>query len=353
MALFCQLALIYFFNAIHKGGASWRNGSAVYYTLHLDRLATPFAVWLRDWLSPTQARLLTWSALGTESALPLLILCPVATPWCRRLAILAVLGLHAGFGLCLNLGVFVPAMMAYTPNLVPGQDWDRLARWWARGPRRARPWSRACAWAVARIEGAADALSTGRRVAFEEPGRIARRWLAFVPRAREIVVLGFIFIATNQLFDENAAAHQVYDHHNARPVAALVTYLNLFQGWSMFAPDAPMTDFNIICDAVTIDGRHVDPFSEAATPRYPNPGKQLPPNMHPSWLFYGYENHLPTQPAYNQALQEWILRYPQRTGRPTDEIVSFEVISVEDDSPPLGERVPTNLRSKVLFRYSR
>jgi hypothetical protein len=35
---------------VHKQGPTWRNGSAVYYTLHLDRLATFFAVWLRGWI---------------------------------------------------------------------------------------------------------------------------------------------------------------------------------------------------------------------------------------------------------------------------------------------------------------
>ena len=67
-------------------------------------------------------------------------------------------------------------------------------------------------------------------------------------------------------------------------MAAAVSYLDLFQGWSMFAPDAPTTDFNIVVDAVTIDGRHVDPFNEAVNPRYPAPGKRVPPSMGPSWL---------------------------------------------------------------------
>jgi hypothetical protein len=36
LALTFQLAFIYLFNAIHKGGATWRDGSAVHYVLHLD-----------------------------------------------------------------------------------------------------------------------------------------------------------------------------------------------------------------------------------------------------------------------------------------------------------------------------
>ena len=83
----------------------------------------------------------------------------------------------------------------------------------------------------------------------------------------------FLFLASNQLLEENAAAQAVFDHHNSRPVAAAIAYLNLFQGWSMFAPEMFKGDYNIAVDAVTVGGRHVDPFSEASSPRYPIPGE--------------------------------------------------------------------------------
>ena len=40
-----------------------------------------------------------------------------------------------------------------------------------------------------------------------------------------------------------------------------------------------------------------------------------------------------------------------RTGRPEDRIVSFKAYVVEDDSPPPGERTPTNPRSRQFFEY--
>jgi hypothetical protein len=125
----------------------------------------------------------------------------------------------------------------------------------------------------------------------------------------------------------------------------------MFQGWSMFAPEAPMTDFNLTVDAVTIDGRHVDPFNEVANPQYPNPGFTIPVSMKQSWLFYGYGNHIPNHGAWHQALIEWIQRYPKRTGRSEDQLVSFTVYKVEDDTPRLGEQKPTNLRWNVMIRY--
>jgi len=158
-------------------------------------------------------------------------------------------------------------------------------------------------------------------------------------------------IAGSQVLDENWSARKVFDHHNAAPVAAAVSYLGLFQGWSMFAPEAPMGDFNLTVDAVTSDGRHVDPYNEVANPKYPNPGFTIPVSLGPSWLFYGYGNHIPNRGAYHQAFLEWILRYHQRTGRPNDQITSFVVWKVEDDSPPLGEQKPRNLRWNVMIKY--
>ena len=351
MALLCQLAFIYFFNALHKQGESWRDGSAVHFTLHLDRLATPFAVWLRHAMSPGVGRALTWTALGIEWTLPFLLLSPFAVRACRRWAALLVVGLHAGFGLCLNLGNFVPAMIAFAPNLLRGEDWDALARWWARDRRRARLVERTQE-ALARAVGRAAALLTpGQHVRVSSPGPAAVWLRRLLPVGREATVVVFITIAANQLLEENWAVHKVIEHHNSPTMAAAVTYLNLFQGWSLFAPDAPMTDFNIVVEARTEDGRLVDPFNAVANPATPAPGRQIPVGPGPSWLFYGYENHLPYRPAYYQALQEWILRYPDRTGRPQDRIVSFEVLKVEDDSPPLGEQEPRNLRSTSLFRY--
>jgi hypothetical protein len=104
-------------------------------------------------------------------------------------------------------------------------------------------------------------------------------------------------------------------------------------------------------DAVTADGRHVDPWNEWANPKYPMPGASIPPGMGPSWLFYQYVTRLPWYPQYNQAFLEWVQRYPERTGRKEDAIVSFKVYKVEDDSPEPGKAEPTNPRATLLIEY--
>ena len=46
-----------------------------------------------------------------------------------------------------------------------------------------------------------------------------------------------------------------------------------------------------------------------------------------------------------------MLRYPDRTGHPNDKLTSFVIWKVEDDSPPLGERNPRNLRWNAMVRW--
>ena len=48
LALLLQFGAIYFFNAISKDGAAWRDGSAVHYALHLDKYVTPLGLFMRD-----------------------------------------------------------------------------------------------------------------------------------------------------------------------------------------------------------------------------------------------------------------------------------------------------------------
>jgi hypothetical protein len=351
LAFTCQLAFIYFFNAVHKNGETWRDGTAVHYVLHLDRLATPLAVWLRARMTLGLSRAMSWTALGIEWSLPWLLLSPFATRHCRRLAIALVIALHGGFGLFMNLGVFVPAMIAYTPLFIHADDWDAFERRWRRSPRLAARGAAFEARVAAFIRRAGALFSLGRSVRVALRGPAVTALLRRLPLLRELACALFIFVAANQLLDENQAAHRVIDHHNAPPVAAAVTYLNLFQGWSMFAPEVYKTDINVAVEAITVAGRRVDPFNEAANRRYPMPGATIPPALGPNWLFYQYVTRIPWWPAYHQAFQEWILRYPQRTGRKEDEIVAFKVFKVEDDSPPPGQSEPTNPRATLLFEY--
>jgi hypothetical protein len=110
---------------------------------------------------------------------------------------------------------------------------------------------------------------------------------------------------------------------------------------------------NVFVDALTADGRRVDPLNEAANPRHPAPGPHIPDRLDQDAFFCDYLPRIVRRSDYHPALIDWILRYPDRTGRSEDRIVSFEAFSVEQDSPPPGESAPRNVRVAAFLRWPR
>jgi len=556
LALALQIADSYIFNAIHKGGPTWRSGTAVHYVLHQDRMCTWFAVWMRPYMSLWLSRILSWGSLITEAILPVMLLAPVQKVAARRVAIVCVIGLHLGFQCFINLGIFSFAMIGYTPFLLTGADWEAFTRFAQRRKHRltayfdagcgvcfqiARLWAR-LDWlgritfrSSVDLAAAADAAAgtqtvgvspellartlvvvdeeTGTRYtradavaqvlrafpagglwslplrlpglralanwgydAFSQRRESISTWLGLaactlparpaepvpapgespvaavespaaveppaaaewpvaaeppsaveppaivappaaaqppvVPESSEIVaappatvapavatapiveapsgepppvfkpepavlpdlrartrapvveqlrailwamreaaVLAMIITLLSETLYINAAVPRFLKHEQPLIIKRLVAYPRLIQAWSMFASDAPMTDQSMVVDAVTIDGRHVDPYSEA-TSRYENPGREeIPVRLDNDSFVFNYSGRIPGSGSYHQALTEWILAYPDRTGNPNDRIVRFDAYEVDDDSPPIGQLNPRNVHSRVFLSY--
>src|SRR4029453_6862992 len=93
---------------------------------------------LRPHLTWTLSQILTYSALLIESLGPLLLLNPFRWRVTRRLAVILMPGLHIGFALLLNLGLFSFNMIGFFLLFIPTRDMDRLLRWFQRRPRGPR-----------------------------------------------------------------------------------------------------------------------------------------------------------------------------------------------------------------------
>jgi hypothetical protein len=278
--------------------------------------------------------------------LPFLLLSPVMQREARLLAIGLIVFLHAGFGSLLTLGVFGLAMCAFTPNLLGKADLDALERWAGLLAKRTK--FELGSWlAHPRVVAFAERLGAPMERATPERRAPLQRW-SWLGR---IALFYLMLCALVEVLVDNHAATHFPASIAPRFMRATAEYLQLKQGWSMYAPDAPTTDMNLFVDAITVDRRRVDPWNEAASPSHPNPGATIPPSLGQDAMHYAYVLRLPWQDAYHRAFSEWILRYPERTGRPADEIASFEVSFVEDDSPPPGEHEPRNPRQKRLFKY--
>jgi len=344
-----QLFFIYLLNAIHKNGVTWREGSAVHYTLHQDSIVTLVGLWVRGWITPGVSRALTWTTLAIEWTLPFLLISPFALKATRRAAQVLAATLHLGFVVFIDLQMFTPAMLAFLPFLLRSDDAGAFERWWTRRwtwLQARSPLGKMAASAARALEAIA-ARTPRREPSPTDPeipilGAVARG----LSGARRLALLALVSLAVVGLVADNS-----HNWHGPRWLDQAASYLQMYQRWSMFAPEAPRTDMNLSIDAVTVSGRHVDPFNEAASPPHPFPGQVIPPRLDQSPLFVEWALRIPWIPEYHQAFKEWMLRYHERTGHPEDRIVSFKAYVVEDDSPPPGQRTPTNPRARPFFEY--
>lgn len=370
-AMAAQLAVIYFFNYIHKDTDGWREGRVLLDVLHQNRIATAAAEWFRPHLTPTMSLVMTRMAQATEATLPILVLWPALKV--RRLAIIAGIGLHIGFAFFLNLGVFSYAMMMFWVFLIPHEDMARiLSRVFGKrvepeatvGPELDR-WS-AHAWlclqhrAVSAVPAFAlrriKAISARFKLEKNEPEPFSpdsparAAWLRFRVHVNHTL---FAFMAVVFLIQTSAQNRAVPPALKIDPpfwVVWPVEYLHFFQGWGMFAV-SPRDDSTVVVRAQTVDGRLVDPLSERASPRSPPGMSAILTRLDHDEYWCDYLSRIANDRPYEAPLKEWILRYPRRTGRPQDQIVSFDVVQLTQTSPWYGETVPTNQKERVLIHY--
>ena len=460
LCLLIQIAIIYWFNFVHKSGQTWKDGSAVYYVLHQERIITWVGLQIREHVPYVVTKLLTHGTLVVEASVPFLVLTPIFWRWTRPLALVLLVGLHGSIAAMVNLGIFSAAMIAYDPFLMNAEQWVLLARFVPRkrrarvvfydtdcgvcflfsrllarmdvyrrltfvsnrntagldvdpallektvlvidpeGPMRepgtysaSRRWTRADAcieilralpfggfwsWPL-RLPGL-NALANWGYDVFARNRTAISTWLGLaacdvpgaprlptpvvevtplgawvrgkLPLLRELTVgLVFIIMAAEVSVANPSVPRALRFEHRPTWMVAAVMYPHIFQGWSLFSPEAPLSDETIVVDAVTRDGRHVDPYNEVGSRVSSLPVDSVPVRLGHDSFWCDYTLRIPDAPQYHQALLEWILRYHERTGREEDSIVRFEAFTVWQDSPKPGETQPTNIRKHVFLRY--
>ncbi len=125
LALMAQQCFIYIFSAVFKttNEAWWPDGSAVYYTLSYDQYVTPLGHFLLN-LGPLLT-VVTLVTLVLEWVGPLLIWSPLRNDACRMAAVILFIGLHLGFGLTLNLGIFPFLSIITWLAFIPTSAWEK------------------------------------------------------------------------------------------------------------------------------------------------------------------------------------------------------------------------------------
>ncbi|HVJ17248.1 MAG TPA: DCC1-like thiol-disulfide oxidoreductase family protein [Polyangiaceae bacterium] len=134
--LLLQLAVIYFFNAVHKSGQGWKDASAIHYFLYQDRIVTDLGIFIREHVPQSVLRAFTRSTLLIEHLLPVLIISPLAFDWTRRLGFLLAVGLHGGIALTSRLGPFSYVMVVFFLLFFGEGEYRIISRWFASERRK-------------------------------------------------------------------------------------------------------------------------------------------------------------------------------------------------------------------------
>ncbi|MFM2060715.1 MAG: hypothetical protein RLZZ507_385 [Cyanobacteriota bacterium] len=126
-ALMCQQCFIYIFSAAIKSKSPvWLDGSAVYYALSYDQYVTPFGLFILNF-KPI-LNIFTKITLVLEWVGPLAIFIPWRNSLFRLGAVLTFIGLHVGFGLTLNIGIF-PFLSSFSwLAFLPSEFWNGLEK---------------------------------------------------------------------------------------------------------------------------------------------------------------------------------------------------------------------------------
>ncbi|MFO0659061.1 MAG: lipase maturation factor family protein [Polyangiaceae bacterium] len=342
LAILLQAATIYFFNAVHKNGPAWMTGNAIHQVLWQNRCNTPLAGWLRyhepSWLSPV----LTWSTLLIEINLPVLILMPIARRVCRSAAFVMAVLLHGSIAFVMTLGVFSYVMIALMMLVIPHEVIAIIATRLS-STKLAASVER---WTLRAVDLWSRIDQRGLLERFTTPPSLESR--AFFGAMREGFLALLIVASGYQVLRLNDAVPVWMRPPAIDPFERMTGYIRLSQGWRMFAPDTPSIDGIMIIDAVTADGRHLDPFT----------GK--PPDF--DILFHGPFDYPILVADYlfvlgsadnawaRDELGRYILSWQQTTRRPArDRVVHFDAYLMVSEAPAPGSTQITVLRKELLF----
>jgi hypothetical protein len=136
LALILQWIVIYAFNVLQKNGPEWKDGTAVYYLFHQDRVITGLAASVRDAIPLGAFKAMTYAGLAIEGLIALLLASPVRSERTRMVAWALAAALHLSIAAVVDLGPFSWAMIIMFIVLAPPSLWESMKkRFDARYPR--------------------------------------------------------------------------------------------------------------------------------------------------------------------------------------------------------------------------
>lgn len=297
VAVTLQICMVYWFAAIPKTDPSWTaDYSATQLALCLDQFLTPVGYYFRetftDWLPLFTMLVIMWEFWG-----PFLLLFPFDRGQTRCLAILGFVGMHAGFGATMELGIFAWISALSQTVLLPSWFWDRPAR---------------------RLVTKLDQHAANK---WEEPVPYSEEpALQWFPREVAFYALLFYLLVWN-LGNENCTP-KLRLPSNA---LWLGHALRLDQRWNMFSPGPLTEDGWYVIEAQRRDGTTLDLFRNGEPVVWEKP--QDVANTYPNqrWRKYMMNLWAADHQKYRLPYGRYLSRLWNRNGRGPREVSQFKI----------------------------
>ena len=301
-ALLLQVCLVYWCTAALKSwDVWWHEASAVYYTLHIDQIVTPFGLWLLGF--PELLALLSRATIVLEFFGPCLVFVPFFTPWLRLVVIGASFSFHIGLALCMSIGAFpyvsMVSWLVFVPSLV-----------WERGRRLLLPRSSQ--------EQSSPAL----------PPVQASRW------AQALAAFLLVYVVVWNLLDlpaTSAYARQIFP-----PYAGLVGHLlRLDQRWDMFSPYPLRGDGWFVMPGTLRDGSRVDVWTDRRGISWDKPSNVSAQYPNDRWWKFmerisgGWNREAALDAYARYVCREWNTRHDGQ-----ERLETFQIFFMQETTPP-------------------
>lgn len=308
--LILQVVFVYWFSVAFKSHEVWwSQGTALRQVLALDVYARPLALWVRE--HPDLCRWLTHGTLALEILGPLLALLPFWSARFRMVAVAAMISLHAGIALCLDIGAF---------------PWIMMAAWCAFLPREFWIW-------LGKKEGQSGEAGM-QESSVDVSAPLPRR----SPLALRRVVNGFLAICLGLVFMWNLRGTNFayWEQYFPRSVNPLVLKLRLDQYWTMFAPTPLREDGWFILRAGLSDGSEVDLLRDGAPVDW-----RKRENLHTHfkdsrWLKYLMNLWLKANHTHRPLYGDFIARTWNETHGGLSQVVAWQLWFVMEETQPDG-----------------
>jgi hypothetical protein len=157
---------------------------------------------------------------------------------------------------------------------------------------------------------------------------------------RELALVYLMGSSVSQMLIENKSIPALFKHEQPWFVKLTMQYPRIFQGWGMFSPNPIQEDGMVAIDALTIDGRRIDPFTGEAPDLDLSDARSYRMNQ----IHQDYWNRIrmDRNKAFHRGLEDFLKRYHRYTGRAEDELIAFDVYWLTDRCPPPGAQRPSD-----------